>query len=148
MIRTAGALIVCALSCALAGAALGGPRGSAAIEANGIDGRWAVTCHKPADAENPYLVFEPVTGGPPRQRVVAPPAEDSVVELLEAEKLKSGEMSWIVPQGEVMLTVLSRLEGNRMRVWSVVTSDGLALVTKGVRDDGTTTPWLNKCETN
>jgi hypothetical protein len=77
-----------------------------------------------------------------------PPAEDRVTELLDVQWLKTKELVWVIAEGEVMLTVVSKLEGNRMRVWSVSTTDGIYYVQKGKGQDGKPTVWFNKCETN
>jgi hypothetical protein len=123
--------------------------GKAVIDALGVDGRWAVTCRQPASADNPYLVFETFREGPAIQRRIAPPDEPREMQLLDVEwKKKTRELVWVIPEGEVMLTVTSQLDGNRMRVMSIVTSDGVKLVSDARGDDGKPTPWLSKCETN
>lgn len=129
--------------------ALADGAGKAVIEGQGIDGRWAVTCSRPASVDNPYLVFETFREGPPEQRRIAPPDEERVVPLLDVQwKKASRELVWTIAEGEVMLTVTSRLEGNRMRVQSIIATDGTKLVAEARDSDGRPTPWLNKCETN
>jgi len=141
------AAIVCLVAGAEGALALGGDK--AIIEALGIDGRWAESCRQPASAENPYLVFETFRDGPPVQRRLAPPDEEGEKQLLDVAWQKTArEITWVIPEGEVMLTVTSRMDGNRMRVISVVTSDGVKLVTEARDDSGKPTPWLTKCETN
>lgn len=121
----------------------------AIIEGLGIDGRWAESCRQPASAENPYYVFETFRDGPAIQRRLAPPEEESEKQLLDVEwKKKSREITWVVPEGEVMLTVTSKMDGNRMRVISIVTSDGVKLAAEARDVAGKATPWLTKCETN
>lgn len=134
---------------AAAGGAMASGNDKAIIEALGIDGRWAESCRQPASSANPYLVFETFREGPPVQRRVAPPDEDGQTQVLDVEwNKKLRQITWVIPEGEVMLTVTSQMDGNRMRVMSVVTSDGVNLV-DGARDaDGKATPWLTKCETN
>jgi hypothetical protein len=121
---------------------------STVIEGLGLDGRWAQNCNRPASADNPYLVYAAPDTGQPTERRVAPPDEDRVTELLEVQWLKTRELVWVIAEGEVMLTIVSKLEGNRMRVWSMSTTDGKSFVSKGKGQDGHPTPWIHKCETN
>ena len=121
---------------------------STVIEGLGLDGRWAQSCNRPASADNPYLVYAAPDAGQPTERRVAPPDEDRVTELLNVQWLKTRELVWVIAEGEVMLTIVSKLEGNRMRVWSMSTTDGQTFISKGKGQDGHPTPWLNKCETN
>ena len=118
------------------------------IEGLGLDGRWSADCHRPASDKNPYLVYAAPDTGQPTERRVEPPAEDRVTELLKMQWLKTKELVWVIAEGEVMLTIVSKLEGNRMRVWSVSTTDGTYFVQKGKGQDGKPTAWFNKCETN
>lgn len=118
------------------------------IEGLGLDGRWAQNCNRPASAENPYLVYASPETGQPTERRVAPPDEERVTELLDIQWLKTRELVWVIAEGEVMLTIVSKLEGNRMRVWSMSTTDGQSFISKGKGQDGHPTPWINKCETN
>ena len=120
----------------------------AVIDGMGLDGRWAANCNRQASADNPYFVYETFRAGHPVQRRVAPPEDEQVVELLDVRKLKRNLLSWVIAEGEVMLTVTSRLEGNQMRVWSIEGSDGVAHVVDAKFADGRATPWLSKCETN
>lgn len=141
------AAIVCLAAVTEGALALGNDK--AVIEGLGIDGRWAESCRQPASAENPYIVFETFREGPPIQRRLAPPEEESEKQLLDVEwKKKAREIKWVIPEGEVMLTVTSKMEGNRMRVLSIVTSDGVKLAAEARDDAGKATPWLTKCETN
>ena len=121
---------------------------SSVIEGVGVDGRWAQNCNRPASADNPYLVYAAPDAGQPTERRVAPPDEDRITELLDVQWLKTRELVWVIAEGEVMLTIVSKLEGNRMRVWSMSTTDGKSFIAKGKGQDGHPTPWLNKCETN
>lgn len=121
---------------------------SSLIEGLGLDGRWSADCHRPPAAGNPYLVYAAPDAGQPTERRVEPPEEDRVTELLDLQWLKTKELVWVIAEGEVMLTVVSKLEGNRMRVWSVSTTDGIYFVKKGKDQGGKPTPWFNKCETN
>ena len=120
----------------------------AVIDGMGLDGRWAANCNRQASADNPYFVYETFRAGHPVQRRVAPPEDEQVVELLDVRKLKRNLLSWVIAEGEVLLTVTSRLEGNQMRVWSIQGSDGVAHVVDAKFADGRATPWLSKCETN
>lgn len=121
----------------------------AIIEALGIDGRWAESCRQPASVENPYIVFETFRDGPAIQRRLAPPEEENEKQLLDVEwKKKAREITWVIPEGEVMLTVTSKMDGNRMRVISIVTSDGTRLASEARDAAGKAMPWLTKCETN
>lgn len=120
----------------------------AIIDGMGLDGRWAPNCNRQASADNPYFVYETFRAGHPVQRRMAPPEDEQVVELLDVRKLKRNLLSWVIAEGEVMLTVTSRLEGNQMRVWSIEGSDGVAHVVDAKFADGRATPWLSKCETN
>jgi hypothetical protein len=123
--------------------------GKAVIDALGVDGRWAVTCRQPASVDNPYLVFETFREGPAIQRRIAPPDEPRETQMLDVVwKKKTRELVWVIPEGEVMLTVTSQLDGNRMRVMSIETTDGVKLVSDARGADGKPTPWLSKCETN
>ena len=121
---------------------------STLIEGLGLDGRWAHDCNRPANEENPYLIYAAPDAGQPTERRVAPPGEDRLTELLDIQWLKTRELVWVIAEGEVMLTIVSKLEGNRMRVWSTSTTDGQFFISKGKGQDGHATPWLNKCETN
>lgn len=124
-------------------------RDASRIEAVGLDGRWSTNCHRPASASNPYLVYHAPDTGQPTERRVEPPAEDRVTELLDVEVLKTTrELVWVIAEGEVMLTVVNKLDGNTMRVWSVSTTDGVFLVQNGKGQDGKPTPVFHKCETN
>jgi hypothetical protein len=82
------------------------------------------------------------------QRRLAPPEDEQIVELLDVRKLKRNSVSWVIAEGEAMLTIISRLEGNQMRVWSIERSDGVQPVVEAKFADGRATPWLSKCETN
>lgn len=121
---------------------------STLIEGLGLDGRWAQDCHRPAGASNPYLVYSAPDAGQPTERRLAPPDEERVTELLDVQWLKTRELVWVIAEGEVMITIVSKLEGNRMRVWSTSTTDGQYFVSTGKGEDGRATPWINKCETN
>jgi len=121
---------------------------STLIEGLGLDGRWAHDCNRPASAANPYFIYTAPDAGQPTERRVAPPDEDRVIDLLDIQWQKTRELVWVIAEGEVMLTVVSKLEGNRMRVWSMTTTDGQSSISKGKGQDGHPTPWLNKCETN
>ena len=79
---------------------------------------------------------------------MAPPDEDRVTELLDIQWKKTRELVWVIAEGEVMLTIVSKLEGNRMRVWSMSSTDGQYYIAKGLGQDGKPTPWISKCETN
>ena len=89
---------------------------STVIEGVGLDGRWAQSCNRPASADNPYLIYTAPDVGQPTERRVAPPDEDRVTELLDIQWKKTRELVWVIAEGEVMLTIVSKLEGNRMRV--------------------------------
>lgn len=118
------------------------------IEGLGLDGRWSQNCQRPASADNPYLIYAAPDVGQPTERRVAPPEEDRVTELLEIQWKKTRELVWVIAQGEVMLTIVSKLDGNRMRVWSMSSTDGKYYIAKGLGQDGQPTPWISKCETN
>ena len=121
---------------------------STVIEGVGLDGRWAQSCNRPASADNPYLIYTAPDVGQPTERRVAPPDEDRVTELLDIQWKKTRELVWVIAEGEVMLTIVSKLEGNRMRVWSMSSTDGQYYIAKGLGQDGKPTPWISKCETN
>jgi hypothetical protein len=121
---------------------------STVIEGVGLDGRWAQSCNRPASADNPYLIYTAPDVGQPTERRVAPPDEDRVTELLDIQWKKTRELVWVIAEGEVMLTIVSKLEGNRMRVWSMSSTDGQYYIAKGLGQDGQPTPWISKCETN
>jgi hypothetical protein len=118
------------------------------IEGLGLDGRWSQNCHRPASADNPYLIYTAPEVGQPTERRVAPPDEDRVTELLDIQWKKTRELVWVIAEGEVMLTIVSKLDGNRMRVWSMSSTDGQYYIAKGLGQDGKPTPWISKCETN
>lgn len=132
----------------LASSAIAKTQDASLIEGVGLDGRWAQNCNRPASADNPYLIYSAPDAGQPTERRVAPPEEDRVTELLDIQWLKTRELVWVIAEGEVMLTIVSKLEGNRMRVWSMSTTDGKYFVSKGKGQDGHPTPWISKCETN
>lgn len=145
------ALFAVFMSSLVAGAPVAGAAvdGKAVIEGLGVDGRWAETCRAPASVANPYFVYETFREGAPVQRRIAPPDEPRETRLFDILWNKQTRaLSWVIPEGEVMLTVISRLDGNRMRVMSIVTSDGVKLVDAARGSDGKPTPWLSKCETN
>ena len=121
---------------------------STVIEGVGLDGRWAQSCNRPASADNPYLIYTAPDVGQPTERRVAPPDEDRVTELLDIQWKKTRELVWVIAEGEVMLTIVSKLDGNRMRVWSMSSTDGQYYIAKGLGQDGQPTPWISKCETN
>jgi hypothetical protein len=131
-----------------AGATGASDAGKAIIDALGIDGRWAANCSRPASIDNPYRVFETFRAGPAVERLVAPPAEDRVAELLDVRRLKTKEVVWTIEDEGVSQTVTSKLDGNRMRIVSITGPDGTSVVKDARLADGTTTPWLSKCETN
>ena len=138
----------CAALCLSAGATGASDAGKAIIDALGIDGRWAANCSRPASIDNPYRVFETFRAGPAVERLVAPPAEDRVAELLDVRRLKTKEVVWTIEDEGVSQTVTSKLDGNRMRIVSITGPDGTSVVKDARLADGTTTPWLSKCETN
>ncbi len=139
---------ICAVLSVSVAAAQASDAGKAIIDGLGVDGRWAANCSRPASLDNPYRVYETFRAGPPVERRVSPPAEDRVVELLDVQRLKTKELVWTIDEDGVLQTVTSKLDGNRMRVVSIVIADGTGLVQNARSTDGKPTPWLSKCETN
>ena len=130
------------------GSAFARTQDSALLEGLGIDGRWARDCHGPPGAKNPYTVYATPDQGQPTEKVVGEDGSERVAELLDVQWLKTRELVWVIAEGEVMITIVTKLEGNRMRTWSSSATDGPQYVSKGKFGDGKPTPWLNKCETN
>jgi len=123
-------------------------RGSAILEAAGVDGRWAVDCNAPASEANAMLTYVTPDNASPTEHYRVDPVEDHVTELLDVSRLKNGDLQWVIAEGEVMLTIVTQLKDNRLRTWSSSSSDGRQYITKGKLGDGKPVPWFNKCETN
>lgn len=141
-------LLASAMIVSVSGLALARSQDSSLLEGLGIDGRWAQDCHRPPSAQNPYTVYVTPDQGQPTQKTVGEAGDERVVELMDVQWLKTRELVWVIAEGEVMITVVTKLEGNRMRIWSSRATEGPASVSKGKDSEGTPTPWLNKCETN
>lgn len=122
--------------------------GSSILQSIGLDGRWAVDCNKPASESNAFLTYVTPDNGTPTEHYRVDPVEDHVTELLDVQKLKNGDIQWVIAEGEVMLTIVTQLRDNRLRTWSSSSSDGREYISKGKLGDGKPVPWFNKCETN
>jgi hypothetical protein len=123
-------------------------RGSAILQAAGIDGRWAVDCNSSASAANVMLTYVTPDNASPTEHYRVDPVEDHVTELLDVSRLKNGDLQWVIAEGEVMLTIVTQIKDNRLRTWSSSSSDGREYISKGKLGDGKPAPWFNKCETN
>jgi len=141
-----GFLVACAVS-AFASAD-DASRGSAIPQGAGLDGRWAIDCNRPASDSNATLTYVTPDNAAPTEHYRVDPLEDHVTELLDVTRLKSGDLQWVIAEGDVMVTVVTQLRDNRLRTWSSSSSDGRQYIAKGKQGDGKAVPWFNKCETN
>jgi len=141
-----GFLVACAVSAVAR--ADDASYGSAILLGAGLDGRWAIDCNKPASETNAMLTYVTPDAAAPTEHYRVDPVEEHVTELLDVSRLKSGDLQWVIAEGEVMLTVVTQLKDNRLRTWSSSSSDGRQYITKGKLSDGKPVPWFNKCETN
>ena len=122
--------------------------GSSILQGVGLDGRWAVDCNKPVSEGNAFLTYVTPDNGVPTEHYRVDPLDEHVTELLDVQKLKNGDLQWVIAEGEVMITIVTQVRDNRLRTWSSSTSEGHEYITKGKLGDGKPAPWFNKCETN
>lgn len=123
-------------------------RDNAVLAGAGIDGRWARDCGKPPSAKNEYLVVQVPDNAGPRLQMDFGQGDEGAIALSGVRLLGNGDVEWVQAEGEVMLTVQTQLRGNKMRTWSVVSSDGRVDVVGGKDSNGAATPSFSKCETN
>lgn len=122
--------------------------GSAVLENAGMVGRWAQDCMRPYAATNVYLVYAAPSDGMPTEQVLLDPLRNRTAQLDEVKALPGGLVQWTVRAGDTRVTVVTRLEGGRLKVWSSTADDGTIFVKDGNFSGGSEAPWFNKCETN
>ena len=118
------------------------------LEGVGLTGRWAQNCLQPAQSGNPYLIYDTPANAPPTEQYVVDSFEPRVSELLDVKIRKDGKLEWVQAEGETMLTIVTLLQGNRLRTWSSSATLGNVSIANGKFAEGGSTPWYNKCETN
>ncbi len=122
--------------------------GSAVLESAGMVGRWAQDCMRPYAANNVYLVYEAPRDGLPTEQVLLDPVRNRTSQLDNVTALDGGFVQWTVRAGDTRVTVVTRLDANRLKVWSSMADDGSIFVKDGNFNGGSEAPWFNKCETN
>lgn len=122
--------------------------GSAILEKLGLPGRWAQDCFRPYNTHNPHLIYTAPTNGVPTEQVLMDPNFDRTTELLDVKELPGGSVQWTQKAGDTMVTVVTKLEGNRQKTWSSTVDDGTQLISNGKFSGGGEPPWFSKCETN
>jgi len=80
--------------------------------------------------------------------VLMDPNFDRTTELLDVKELPGGSVQWTQKAGDTMVTVVTKLEGNRQKTWSSTVDDGTQLISNGKFSGGGEPPWFSKCETN
>jgi hypothetical protein len=69
-------------------------------------------------------------------------------QLDDVKALPGGFVQWTVRAGDTRVTVMTKLEANRLKVWSSMADDGSIFIKDGNFSGGSEAPWFNKCETN
>ncbi|MEQ1753747.1 MAG: hypothetical protein ABL973_06410 [Micropepsaceae bacterium] len=121
---------------------------SALLQGLGLDGRWAQNCSDPPAANNAFLVYLAPDDVAPSVQYYEDPGDITTFPLSDVRQLKNGDIEWVQAEGEVMITLVTQVRGNRLRTWSAANSEGQAYVVRGKYSNGGQTPWFNKCETN
>jgi len=142
-----GALFLVLALLLLAPAVARAGKDSDALVQFGLIGNWALDCHKPPGAGNPFVSFTPSNAGQPtRQVITGDPEHDSLVPLRDVAVLDATHLRLTYPQGGVTITATLLKEQRRIRPYEAVASNGLVSVSGGnVKATGRPTAWLAKC---
>ena len=112
----------------------------------GLQGKWALDCAADFSRQNPHMIYALSDAGDPTEQLLArDPRLDRITPLRDIVELEGGLVQWVQKAAGGQVTTVIKVEGLRQKTWSAVMSDGTVLVSDGMFNGGSQTPWFNKC---
>jgi len=117
------------------------------VEKYGLTGTWAADCTKPADRENPHVVYRLLDPDRlQRETMIVPDRNLDVSVALSIVETGPGELTMVWKTGDGGITNRVRASQGRMQVLDSTRETGEKLIANGRRThDNAEAPTFNKC---
>ena len=120
--------------------------GAAALSKNGLIGQWAMDCGQGFGLHNPYLIYAVAGGGVPTEQLLIDGKRNRTTPLQDIAELAGGFVKWTEKADEGLATIVTKVEGRRLKTWRSVHADGTVLVSDGHFSGGAEVPLFSRCD--